>query len=71
MELSSAVRTTRQLSKRTATETECAALSEANTKYVEKIDGPLKTTWTEAFKNTTPHQLTADIQEIQGLFRVF
>lgn len=67
VESSSAVRTGRQLDQRQATETECTSLSEACSTHVNAVDITLQSTWTEAFKNTAPHQLTSDIQEIQGI----
>lgn len=67
VESSSAVRTGRQLDQRQATETECTSLSEACSTHVNTVDITLQSTWTEAFKNTAPHQLTSDIQEIQGI----
>lgn len=67
VESSSTVRTGRQLDQRQATETECTSLSEACSTHVNAVDITLQSTWTEAFKNTAPHQLTSDIQEIQGI----
>lgn len=61
------MRTERHLTQRNATEAECAALSEESSGYVNTVDVKLKTTWTEAFGNTAPHQLTSDIEEINGL----
>jgi hypothetical protein len=55
------------LDQRQATETECTALSEACSTHVNEVDILLQSTWTEAFKNTSPHQLTSDIKEIQGI----
>ncbi|KAK4010986.1 hypothetical protein OUZ56_020106 [Daphnia magna] len=67
VESSSAVRIGRRSSQRRATETECTALSEACSSHVDTVNVKLQATWTEAFKNTAPHQLTADINEIQGM----
>ena len=67
VESSSAVRIGRRLDQRQAAETECTELSEACSSHVNEVDIKLQSTWTEAFKNTAPHQLTADIKEIQGI----
>nr|CAH0109653.1 unnamed protein product [Daphnia galeata] len=67
VESSSAVRTGRRLDQRQTTETECTALSEVCSTHVNEVDILLQSTWTEAFKNTAPHQLTSDIKEIQGM----
>jgi hypothetical protein len=55
------------LDQRQTTETECTALSEVCSTHVNEVDILLQSTWTEAFKNTAPHQLTSDIKEIQGI----